>query len=207
MVEQNTNEPLKEDPTTLAELVADVVTDVVDVEMSEEAKPEEEKPVGQSISSMVNQGHTNQIMEMGFTKIVAEKALFMTQAGVEKAMDWINDHMEDEDFNEELVVVTQPESASSKLSLEERQAKAAQLQKEVRARMDAKEKVRAVESEAQRKKLEKETAIAKVINDDRQHKIDIEAKIKEKKDLQDRVAEQRRRYELDMKERFGDQWT
>jgi uncharacterized UBP type Zn finger protein len=42
---------------------------------------------------------------MGFSKIVAEKALFMTQAGVEKAMDWINDHLEDEDFNEELVIV------------------------------------------------------------------------------------------------------
>ena len=42
---------------------------------------------------------------MGFSKIAAEKALFMTQAGVEKALDWINDHLEDEDFNEELVIV------------------------------------------------------------------------------------------------------
>jgi uncharacterized UBP type Zn finger protein len=127
-------------------------------------------------------------MEMGFTKIVAEKALFMTQAGVEKAMDWINDHMEDEDFNEELIIVGQPESASSKLTLEERQAKAAQLQKEVRARMDAKEKVRTIENEASRKKLEKEMAASKIINDDRQHKLAIEAKIKEKKDLEDRLV-------------------
>jgi hypothetical protein len=28
-------------------------------------------------------------MDMGFSKVVAEKALFMSQAGVEKAMEWI----------------------------------------------------------------------------------------------------------------------
>lgn len=49
-------------------------------------------------------------------------------------------------------------------------------------------------------------AAAKIINDERQHKLAIEAKMKEKKALEDRVAEQRRRYELDMKERFGDNW-
>lgn len=73
--------------------------------MTEEQKPQEETAQGQSISSMVNAGHVNQIVEMGFSKVVAEKALFLTQAGVEKAMDWINEHMDDEDFNEELVIV------------------------------------------------------------------------------------------------------
>ena len=56
-------------------------------------KPVEEDPPaeeGQSISSMVDQGHVAQIMDMGFPKQVAEKALFLTQCkGVEKAMDWI----------------------------------------------------------------------------------------------------------------------
>lgn len=66
---------------------------------------------------------------MGFTKVVAEKALFMTQAGVEKAMDWIQEHMDDEDFQEELVIVGKQESASANLTLEERQAKAMELQK------------------------------------------------------------------------------
>jgi uncharacterized UBP type Zn finger protein len=40
---------------------------------SEPAEPE-----GQSISGMVNQDEVKQIMEMGFSKAVAEKALFMT---------------------------------------------------------------------------------------------------------------------------------
>lgn len=58
------------------------------------------KPQGLSISSMVNQDHANQIVEMGFSKVVAEKALFMTQPNstVEKAMGWIEQHMEDADF-------------------------------------------------------------------------------------------------------------
>lgn len=100
--------------------------------------------------------------------------------------------MDAEDFQEELFVVVGQESASSKLSLEERQAKAAVLQKEVRARMEAKDKVRAVENEASRKNLEKEMLKAKVINDERQHKQALEAKMKEKKALEDRVKEQRR---------------
>jgi hypothetical protein len=29
-------------------------------------------------------------MNMGYSKVVAEKALFMSQAGVEKAMEWID---------------------------------------------------------------------------------------------------------------------
>jgi len=40
---------------------------------------------------------------MGFTKNAAEKALFMVQGkgqSIENAMDWIYEHMNDEDFNE-----------------------------------------------------------------------------------------------------------
>lgn len=68
-----------------SEVAAAVV--VADVEMKEDAP--EEKPQGQSISGLVNQEYVVQIVDMGFTKVVAEKALFMTQAGVEKAMEWI----------------------------------------------------------------------------------------------------------------------
>ena len=102
---------------------------------------------------MVNAGHVTQIIEMGFSKTVAEKALFLTQGGVEKAMDWINEHMEDEDFNEELVIVgSNDQPTGYKMTLEERQAKAVELQREIRAKQAAKEKQRAIENEAARKK-------------------------------------------------------
>lgn len=45
-----------------------------DVEMSQEGQ---ELPKGQSISSMVNQGEATMLQDMGFSKIVSEKALFM----------------------------------------------------------------------------------------------------------------------------------
>lgn len=73
---------------------------------------------------------------MGFTKPVAEKALFLTGGkGVEAAMDWINSHMDDEDFQEELFMVGEAPGkmkAPSNLSLEERMAKAKELQEKVR---------------------------------------------------------------------------
>lgn len=54
------------------------------------------------------------LQEMGFSKIVAEKALFMVQGGgVPKAMDWIDQHRADADFEEELFIVVQPEGSAS----------------------------------------------------------------------------------------------
>lgn len=46
---------------------------------------------------------------MGFTKAVAEKALFFTlsQGGTtDQALDWISQHSDDADFNEELKIVS-----------------------------------------------------------------------------------------------------
>ncbi len=41
---------------------------------------------------------------MGFPKAVAEKSLFFTQGAgtIEKALEWIDEHSADPDFNEEL---------------------------------------------------------------------------------------------------------
>ena len=49
-----------------------------------------------------------QIVEMGFSKDAAEKALFMTMSkgqSIENAMEWITEHQEDTDFNEPLLIV------------------------------------------------------------------------------------------------------
>ncbi len=46
---------------------------------------------------------------MGFSKVVAEKALFMNLAkqgdALGNALEWISEHSEDPDFNEELKIV------------------------------------------------------------------------------------------------------
>ncbi len=66
-----------------------------------------DEPTGSSISSLVNQEHVQTIIDMGFTKVVAEKALFLTQSGVEKAMEWIEKNCDEPDFQEELLIVGQ----------------------------------------------------------------------------------------------------
>ena len=61
-----------------------------DEEMKQESPVEQE---GQSISTFVNQEYVKQLMEMGFSKNVSEKALFFTLATggtTEKALEWID---------------------------------------------------------------------------------------------------------------------
>lgn len=69
---------------------------------------------GGSISSYVNQAIVSQLLEMGFTKAVAEKALFfnLSKQGepLELALTWISQHSDDADFHEELQIVGQEES-------------------------------------------------------------------------------------------------
>ena len=71
---------------------------------------------------MVNQTYVSQIIEFGFPREVAEKALLFTgNQTVEKAMDWIEQHQNDEDFyKEERILETSSHDPSKpKLSKEE----------------------------------------------------------------------------------------
>jgi uncharacterized UBP type Zn finger protein len=124
-------------------------------------------------------------MEFGFSKIIAEKALFMTGCkGVEKALDWINAHSEDADFNEELFIVGQEEQAAkpkSNLTKEEAAQKARELQAKIRAKRQAEEEKNAIESEAMRKKMDKEITEAKKINEEREYENAMNMKMMEKK--------------------------
>ena len=67
-----------------------------------------EEPKGESISSYVKQDLVKQIMEMGYSKDVSEKALFMNlkNQSIEAAVGWISEHMEDPDFNEPLMIMS-----------------------------------------------------------------------------------------------------
>lgn len=63
---------------------------------------------------MVNQTEVTTVMEMGFSRNVAEKAIFMVQgAGVERAMGWIEDNREQPDFEEALMLVAQGEGGAA----------------------------------------------------------------------------------------------
>ena len=45
-------------------------------------------------------------MDMGYSKNVAEKAVFMvSQSGIDQAMQWIEENDQDSDFEEPLMIV------------------------------------------------------------------------------------------------------
>ena len=74
----------------------------------EEKKKEEGKKFeeGMSISPYVKAEFVQQLLDVGFSKTVAEKALYLTGgASVEKALEWIEQHQEEPDFQEELRIV------------------------------------------------------------------------------------------------------
>lgn len=112
----------------------------------QEAEGEGDKPAedttSQSISSHVTQELATQLIDMGFSKNVSEKSLFLTQnASLEKALEWIEQHNEDADFEEELRIVGSDATATSKpkLSAEERKQKAKELQEVIRKKRKAQE--------------------------------------------------------------------
>ena len=70
-----------------------------------EQKPSE--PEGKSIGEYVKADVVQQLVEMGFSKNVAQKACFFNQSVLENAINWIYEHQNDPDFEEELRIVGQ----------------------------------------------------------------------------------------------------
>ena len=73
------------------------------------SEPPKEKPQEETISSYCNPQTVQQLIEIGFSKTVAEKALFLNGQNFDKAMDYIDQHQNDPDFEEELKIVGRTE--------------------------------------------------------------------------------------------------
>ncbi len=116
--------------------------------MSDETKPIESS---KSISEYVKQEVVSQIVEMGFSKNVAEKACFFNQSILENAINWIYEHQNDTDFEEELRIVGGEES--QKLTPEEIKEKAKQLQELARKRFLQKQQELEEEQERNRVRI------------------------------------------------------
>ena len=87
-------------------------TKVVEVKKEEakkeEAKKEEVKKFeeGIPISGFVKKEWVDELMMMGFSKAVSEKALYLTGVkGTNQAVEWIEKHQQDPDYEEELRIV------------------------------------------------------------------------------------------------------
>lgn len=110
-----------------------------DAEMVNEAAKEdgdegEQEPQGQPITSFVTKSIVDQLISMGYTQHAAEKALFLQCVGkklpqsAEAAMEWLFEHAEDADLNDQLFMMGQSGDGQLKkqyqgnLSLAERKA-------------------------------------------------------------------------------------
>jgi len=161
------------------------------------------EPSGQSISEHVNQEWSQQIQDMGFSKAVAEKSLFLTQnASVEAAIEWINEHSSDPDFEEELQIVGTSES-KPKLSKEEAAKKARELQEKLRKQREQKDKELEIEQEKERIRGQRELNEAKRKMEEQERKRAIEEQMREKKKQQEELRKMQEMLKRDKQERFG----
>lgn len=132
--------------------------DPLDAAILEEqnAKLESEKanvPEGEPISGFVNQDLVQSLIQMGFSKNVAEKSLFLNQNILEKSIEWIYENQDQPDFEEELRMIGKEQK--SNMTPEEIKAKAKELQEYARKRFLQKEKERAEEQERTRIRMSK----------------------------------------------------
>ncbi|KAA8492603.1 Thioredoxin [Porphyridium purpureum] len=143
-------------------------------------------PALQQLMPAVDEAKVGILLDMGFPRVRAEKALILNGSDPERAAEWIFDHMEDPDIDEPLQVVAK---AGPTLTEEEKRAKAQELLAAARAKRAAEEKQREVESEKTRLKFGKEISAVKAAQEEEQRRRDIALRKKEKADA---VAERER---------------
>lgn len=123
----------------------------------------------------------NQLQEMGFPTVRAEKSLILTgNKGLESAMEWCFEHADDADIDEPLVIVDGGGVGS--LSAEERKKRGEEALRKARARREEMDKAEAVEREKNRVRSGKEITEAKREHEEQQRKRAIEQKRQEKRE-------------------------
>mmetsp|Transcript_68762 Transcript_68762/g.108386 ORF Transcript_68762/g.108386 Transcript_68762/m.108386 type:complete len:469 (-) Transcript_68762:42-1448(-) len=179
--------------------LGDVVMTDADVVMADERKVGDPNPP--EIKEKINQDLLKQVMEMGFSELRSEKALYTTDnVSLEHAVNWLAEHAEDADIDLPLL---KPPPVKPKMSKEEAEAKALELQKRLREKRAAEEKEKEKEKEAQRKESTKMMAIAAEKAKEEDRKRAIEQQMREKEEHEKHRAELKERLRQDYIERFG----
>uniref|UniRef100_A0A7S3AWU9 UBA domain-containing protein n=2 Tax=Haptolina ericina TaxID=156174 RepID=A0A7S3AWU9_9EUKA len=175
-------------------------------------KPKGKGAAGPVGPPTVTKESVDQLVEMGFTELRAQKALAKTSnAGLEEAINWLSEHLEDADIDDpmEVSVKTQEElgeeaakalagGGSSQLTAEEKKAKL----DDALAKARAKKAGTTVEEEKQKERARREggkslTASKREL-DDQQRQRDIDARKREKREFE---LEKQRQREMIAKER------
>lgn len=155
----------------------------------------------EDVNLNVNESLLSNLVEMGFPRIRALKALKATNSSSpEVAMDWCFEHADDPDIDDPLpdsqmssntqrAGVHTEKVSQNALSAEERQARASELLGKAREKRIAEEKAAEIEREKNRVRSGKDITAAKAAYEEQQRKILVEKRRKEKQD----ALEERRR--------------
>lgn len=175
--------------------------DVVMAEVPDDRKVGDPNPP--EIKEKVNKELLQQLLEMGFSELRAEKALFKTDnAGLDQGIQWLSDHAEDADIDLPLLKQSvQP--AKPKLSKEEAEAKALELQKKLRQKKAEEEKLSDKEKERMRIESTKMMLEANEKLQEEERKRAFEQMRREKEESERHRKELKERLRLDYIERFG----
>mmetsp|Transcript_4577 Transcript_4577/g.12560 ORF Transcript_4577/g.12560 Transcript_4577/m.12560 type:complete len:489 (-) Transcript_4577:34-1500(-) len=172
-----------------------------------EAPPDDRKegdPNPPEIKEQVNQELLKQIMEMGFSELRAEKALYKTDnAGLEHAVNWLSDHAEDADIDLPLLKPGPQPPEKPKMSKEEAEAKALELQKKLRQKRAEEEKLSDREKERMRIESTKMMVEANEKLKEEERLRAIEQMKREKDEHERHRAELKEQLRRDYIERFG----
>mmetsp|Transcript_11506 Transcript_11506/g.22174 ORF Transcript_11506/g.22174 Transcript_11506/m.22174 type:complete len:371 (+) Transcript_11506:177-1289(+) len=155
------------------------------------------------LKSQIDQELLGQLKEMGFAEIRAEKALYMTLgSNLEAAMEWIQQHQDDMDLDtplhEDCVLPPKP-----KISKEEAQARAYELQEKLRKQRVEREKKEALEKEKNRIAMTKAMQEQQRQLEEAERGRAIEQRKREKEEHEKEKLRQRELMKREWEERFS----
>ena len=176
--------------------------------MSENQQPEEKKEEikveKKSILDFIKPEVAKQLQDMGYSKNVSEKACLFTQSNIEQAIEWIFQHQNDPDFEEEAQIeVSADQKPKPQMSKEEAAIRAKELQEKMRKMHEEKQKEIDREHERMRIQNAKEMAKAREAEKERQAKIFVEQKKKREKEDAEHRRQVLEQIERDKAERMG----
>jgi len=178
----------------MGEAGADVEMAVVDDRKVGDPNPPE-------IKESINQELLKQVMEMGFSELRSEKALYKTDnVGLEYAVNWLGDHSEDADIDLPLL---KPAVPKPKMSDKDAEAKLLELQRKLREKKAADAKEAEKEKERERVEYTKRMAVAQEAFKQDEAKRAIEQIQREKSEHERHKAELKETLRQDYIERFG----
>jgi len=174
---------------------ADVVMEEPDTRQVGDPNPEE-------VKEKVNKELVQQLMEMGFSELRAEKALYERDNNLEHAVAWLGDHSEDADID--LPIKPKPKVPEKpKMDKEEAEAKAEAMLKAHRQKKADEEKLNEKEKERMRVESTQKMAESQARLKEEERKRGFEQLRIEKEAHEKHRAQLKEQLRLDYIDRFG----